>query len=60
MLGGLLQDWVMCCADISAPGSTALDDVTPALGCPGATGSGVSGLLLQGSPGFQPLLIDWR
>jgi hypothetical protein len=43
---------------IGGPGSATLGDVTPAPGSSGATGSRVSGLLLPGSLGSLPPLID--
>jgi hypothetical protein len=38
----------------------ALGDMAPALGSSGVAVLGVSGLLLQDSPGFLPPPIDWR
>jgi hypothetical protein len=41
-VGRLSQDWVMCGADIGAPGSTTLGDATPAPGTSGAHTRGYS------------------
>jgi hypothetical protein len=57
---GLLQDMVMCGANIGVLGSGAPGDATPTLGCSGTVGLGISALLLPGSPGFLLLPIDWR
>jgi hypothetical protein len=57
---GLLLDWVTRGTGISASASAALSDATPAPESLGAVGSGVSWLLLPGSPSLLPPPIDWR
>jgi hypothetical protein len=46
--------------DIGVPESAVPGDTASAPGSSGATGPGVSGLFLSGSPGFLPPPINWR
>jgi hypothetical protein len=48
-VGGLLRDWLICGADISAPRRDAPGDTTPTPGSSGVVDLGVSRLLHQRS-----------
>jgi hypothetical protein len=55
-----LRDLVVRGIGAGVFGSVTLGDATPAPGSSRTGGLGMSGLCLLSSPGFPPLLINWR